>query len=118
MENSLKAAEVQEKHAAVLAAVEAVDVAFKGLMLLTPEGEKQKDQKTAPRMFNPDMIDSAQHIARALKEIRLDSLVVAQSVMMFTEEAREAALQAKEGEMAAQATEQSGMTVLPGGKDA
>lgn len=116
MEEKLKAAVVQEKHAAVLAAIEAVDTAFKALMLLTPEGEKKEGQKVAPRMFNPDMMDSAQHIGRALKVIRLDALVVAQNVMMFSEEAQEAAIEANKASIEAQAAGQ--MQVLPGGKDA
>ena len=96
MSKTLTAAEVQEKHMAVMAALEPVDKAFRELMLLTPEAEGD-GKAPARRMFNPDMIDSSQAIARAMKVMRLDVLVIAQSLMGMTEEAKEEALKAQAG---------------------
>ena len=102
----LKAVEVQTAHAEFLAAMDAADQLFQKLVLLTPSTEAA-DGKPAQRMITPDMRDSAQAVARSLKVSRLDALVIAQTLMGYTEEAREAAVQAQLGEGAALPTEES-----------
>jgi hypothetical protein len=100
MKIMLKAVEVQTAHAEFLAAMEATDQLFQKLVLLTPSTENT-DGKPAQRMITPDMRDSAQAVARSLKVSRLDALVIAQTLMGYTEEAREASVQAQLGEGAA-----------------
>ena len=91
----LKAEQVEQAHANFLAVIEAGDKAFREMALLTPDvDEKNPGQK----MFTPDMKDSAAHIARSFKVARLDALVFAQSLMLYTEEARESALKSQFGE--------------------
>ena len=97
MNEPLKASTVQEAHAEYLGALEAADSALKRLLLLTPEGEKPEGAKAAPRLFTPEMLRSAQRVGDFLSDARLHGLVVAQNVMNFTEEAREAALEAQKG---------------------
>jgi hypothetical protein len=98
----LKAQEVQNAHADVLAAIEAADKAVRSLVLLTPNAEGEEG-KPGPKMFTQDMVDSVQHIARAMKVARLDALVIAQTLMNYTEETREAAVaaQAAQGDIPA-----------------
>ena len=98
MSEPLKAADVQKKHADVIAALEAFDAQYQELLLLTPEAEEVADPKRPKRrMFTPDMLDSARAIARNLKIVRFDVLTTAQGVINYTEEAREAALEAQKG---------------------
>ena len=109
----LKAEQVEQAHAQFLATLEAGDKAFRELALLTPEVD---EKKPGQKMFTPDMKDSAAHIARALKVARLDALVFAQSLMMYTEEAREAAMKAQFGEGAALPVEETPAPRDPGFK--
>ena len=100
MSEPLKEAAVSAAHADVLAAVSATEAAIQKLMLLTPEAPKPegaKPEDRAPRMFTRDMVRSAGRIADFLADTRLHALVVAQEIMQFTEEAREAALAAQAG---------------------
>ena len=59
---------------------------------LTERAEPAEGKKEGPRMFNMDMRDSASRIAGFLKDARLHAFVLAQNIMGFTEEAREAAI--------------------------
>ena len=111
----LKAAEVQTAHAEFLAAMDATDQLFQKLVLLTPSTEPTEG-KPAQRMITPDMRDSAQAVARALKVSRFDAFVVAQTLMGFTEEAREAAVQAQLGEGAALPADGESEVRVPGFK--
>lgn len=92
--DGLSAASVQAAHAGFTASLDAVNQAFQALMLLTPKQGEDTEDQPAPRMFTPDMIDSARHVARALKVARLDGLVVAQNLMNYTIEVRNAAADA------------------------
>ncbi len=91
----LNEASVQAAHLNVMSKMQELDTAFQQLVLLTPVGEPKAPGQPPARMFNPDMIDSLQAVSRSLKLIRLDTIVVAQSIMDLTPEAREAALKAK-----------------------
>ena len=89
----LKAEQIQSAHLEVLQTLESVNKSVQALLSLVPEAPA-KNGKPGPRMFTPDVVDSAQAIARALKTCKLDSLVISQTLMNFTEEAREAAIAA------------------------
>ena len=90
----LTEAAVREAHAAVLASVGDVQQKIKVLIDLTPIAEQ--DGKKF-RMVTPDMDDSIKECVRNMKQTVLNVLVVAQGVMNYTEEAREAAIAAQKG---------------------
>ena len=85
---------VREAHAGVLEAIRGVELKLKALVELTPVAEK--DGKKF-RMVTPDMNDSLNECRRNVKQTVLNVLVVAQGVMNYTQEAREAALEAQKG---------------------
>ena len=93
----LKAEQVQNAHVEILRTLETVNGAVQALLMLVPSAPG-KDGKPGPRMLTPDLVDSAQAIARALKTCKLDALVIAQTLMAATEEAREAAVAASGAE--------------------
>ena len=114
----LKAEQVQLAHLEVLQGIEAVNKSIQSLLALVPNAP-DKDGKPGPKMITPDVFDSAQAMARGLKVCKLDALVVAQTLMGFTEEAREAAIAAKVGQVpdaspAASGPEPEGGRVLQG----
>lgn len=91
----MKAAEVVAKQQAVVRASDGVELALRDLVSMFPEVEGPDGKKH--RSISPDAIDSVRAIARGLKMIKLDALVVSQEVMNQSEEAVEAALKAQEG---------------------
>lgn len=97
MPETLKEAAVREKHEAVLACIGALDLSLQELMMLVPEGEPKTPGARAPKMFTAKLVRSAQRISDFLQDVNLHSLVVAQEVMNFTDEAREAAIAAQKG---------------------
>ena len=109
----LKADHVQAAHVEILQSLEAVNKSVQALLLLVPEAPG-KDGKPGPRMFTPDLVDSAQAIARALKTCKLDALVISQTLMSATEEAREAAVAASGVEGKAPDDAPAGGRVLQG----
>lgn len=90
----LTEAAVRDAHAAVVSAIAGAEAALKGLIMLTPFGENEGKKFL---MVTPDMSDSINECRRNLKQTVLNALVVAQGVMGYTSEAKEAALKAQEG---------------------
>ena len=86
--------DVRDAHLAVVESLAGVEKAIKALIEMTPIAEQ--DGKKF-RMVTPDMNDSLVECRRNLKQTVLNVLVVAQGVMNYTEEAKEAALKAQAG---------------------
>ena len=114
MSEPLKAAAVDQAYAGVIESIAAVDAAIQNLLLLTPRAEPAEGKKEGPRMFNMDMRDSASRIAGFLKDARLHAFVLAQNIMGFTEEAREAAIANQVASQAPVETAPSGGEVVQG----
>ena len=93
----MKAAEVVAKQQAVVSATADVDRLIRELIAMAPIAETP-DKRKVP-MLSPDAQDSLRHISRALKVINLDALVVSQEIMGYTEEAKEAAIEAQKGKL-------------------
>lgn len=96
MDEELKSQNVIDAHAEFKASVDAAELAFRKLVSLAPD-EPAAEGAPARKSITPDMADSARHVARAFKTAVLDALVVAQGLMAFTAEAREAAVAAQKG---------------------
>lgn len=80
--------QVAEAHANAIGCIEAADHAVRKLLMLVP-----KDEKTGRPQLTPELARSASRIGDFLSDTRLHLLVVGQSVMGFTEEAREMAIE-------------------------
>lgn len=80
--------QVAEAHANAIGCIEAADQAVRKLLMLVP-----KDEKTGRPQLTPELARSASRIGDFLSDTRLHLLVVGQSVMGFTEEAREMAIE-------------------------
>ena len=114
MSETLKAATVDQAYAGVIESIAAVDASIQNLLLLTPRAEPAEGKKEGPRMFNMDMRDSASRIAGYLKDARLHAVVLAQNIMGFTEEAREAAIAQQVAAVDPAEATPSGGEVVPG----
>ena len=84
--------DVQGAHAAVVAGVQEVQKRLAYLVSLAPVAEQ--DGKKI-RMITDDMLDSMNVCRGNMKQTVLNALVIAQGLMSYTAEAREAAIAAR-----------------------